>query len=263
MSEPKFYNKNVLSSTSQLSGSYVSGSSTLSRLFDRGDSIQWASVGANGDWIPIDMRVSVNAGTVISTIVVKNHNFVSGGTGFSFSWWNGSSWANFSNESRTIVTDTFGKVHTIVTFTAQALQTTGVLLYFQSTGTHDEKRIGEIIMTDVNFVGPDFASYDPRWREKTKDVVLGDGSLHRVYTKDEAGRTGKYEASAKFTYLTKQQRDNLKSLKDSATHFIVQPESVTNPEEFYTVHWANAWDEKYMSSYKGAGYEVALNLREV
>lgn len=261
MSEPKFYNKNVLSSMSQLSGGYVSGSSTLSRLFDRGDSIQWASVGANNDSVPVDMRVSVDSGTTISTIVLKNHNFYPGG--YSLSYWNGSTWAAFSNESRTTITDTAGKVHTIATFTAQALQPTGVLIYMLTTGYHYEKMVGEIILTDVNFVGPDFASYDPRWREKTKDVVLGDGSLHRVYTKDEAGRTGKYEASAKFTYLTKQQRDNLKSLKDSATHFIVQPESVTNPEEFYTVHWANAWDEKYMSSYKGAGYEVALNLREV
>jgi hypothetical protein len=59
------------------------------------------------------------------------------------------------------------------------------------------------------------------------------------------------------------QRDNLKAIKETGLPFLWQPESVSLPQEVYFVHWVNAWDGKYMAAYKGAGYEVTVDVKEV
>jgi hypothetical protein len=58
-------------------------------------------------------------------------------------------------------------------------------------------------------------------------------------------------------------RDDFKALKEAGQPFLWQPESVTVPEDVYYVHWTNAWDDRYMDNYKGAGYEVVMDLKEV
>jgi len=126
-----------------------------------------------------------------------------------------------------------------------------------------EKTIGEFIACGLTFAPQDLSSYDTKWREKTKEVVLGDGSIHRVITRAVSGRNGRYEARCRWSYLSKAQRDNFKALKEAGQPFLWQPESVNVPEEIYYVHWTNTWDDKYMANFKGAGYEVVMDLKEV
>lgn len=263
MSEPKIYTANLLNSTLQLSGAYVVGSTNLEYLFDRGDQKQWTTTGANSDATPIDMRISMPVNTSVSMIMVKRTNCHTDATGISVNYFNGSIYTPFLNQTKTI-TGSLGDSTQIFTFPPQLISyPEGVMIYMVSTGYNLEKKVGEIIVANLTYDSPDFSQYDPKWRERAKDIYLGDGSVHRVNVKDAAGRLGKYEASTKWSYLSKAERDTLKTIKETGQPFILQPESVTVPDDVYYVHWANAWDEKYMSTYKGSGYEVAMNVREV
>lgn len=263
MSEPKFYTASLLTATSQLSGSYVFGSSNLGYLLDRGETLQWSTSGANNDATAIDMRISTNVGVSVSMIMVKNTNLHTDATGISVHYFNGSIFTPFLSQTKTVI-GALGDSTQIFTFPSQIVSyTQGVMVYMVSTGYNLEKKAGEVIVANLIYSAPDFSTYDPKWRERTKEIVLGDGSVHRVSVKDAAGRIGKYEAATKWSYLTKAERDSLKAIKDSGQPFLLQPESETVPDEIYYVHWANAWDEKYMSSYKGSGYEVVMNVKEV
>lgn len=255
MSEPRIYTRNYVDSQSNF---VVSHSGNNSYLYDRNDLTQFVTTGANNDLTTFSLECffiegGVNQTRTIDTIFIKNYNL----KGWSIYSWNGSVWevkANYAN-------DTLSTRYLVIS----PFSTNKILLVCDTTKTaNEEKKIGELIVCNTTLdVGSDMTSYDPKWRERVKDVVLGDGSLHKVYVKDASGRLGKYEASAKFNYLSKATRDALKAIKDSGQPFLLQPESVTVPEDVYYVHWANAWDEKYMSSYKGSGYEVVMNVKEV
>lgn len=263
MSEPKIYTGNILNSVSQLSGSYVNGSSNLDYLFDRGDKNKWGTTGSNSDALAVDMRISTIVGTSVSMIMIKKTNLHTDATGISVHYFNGSIYTPFLSQTKTVI-GTLGDSTQIFTFPSQVISyTQGVMVYMVSTGFNLEKKAGEVIVANLIYSAPDFSTYDPKWRERTKEIVLGDGSVHRVSVKDAAGRLGKYEAATKWSYLTKSERDSLKAIKESGQPFLFQPESETVPDEIYYVHWANAWDEKYMSSYKGSGYEVVMNVKEI
>jgi len=256
MSEPRLYYRNWVDSQSIFSLSHGGNSSYL---YDRGETLLYTTSGANSDATTSSIYVYFYEGVIqknriIDAIFLKNYNWKN----WSASWWNGSSWPTITSDSNDTNTSRYIGVSPVTT--------NAVRFDITSTKTaNQEKSIGEIVVCQLLSVAGnnDFSSYDPKWRERTKEIVLGDGAIHRVNVKDSAGRLCKYEAATKFTYLSKSTRDELKAIKDAGQPFLLQPESVTVPEDVYYVHWANAWDEKYMSSYKGSGYEVIMNVKEV
>jgi len=254
MSEPRIYTRNYIDSQCNF---ILTHGGIPSYLYDGNASTQYVTTGANNDatvsYIEFEfIDGGITQSRTIDTIIIKNHNLKD----WALYSWGGSDWViQFS-----IFGDTTSNKY--IAFTP--FSTTKILLYTSVTKTaNEEKKIGELIVCNTKLVCDDMTKYDPRWRERSKEITLGDGSIHKVYMRDASGRLGKYEASARFDYVSKSMRDSLKAIKDEGQPFLWQPESVTVPEDVYYCHWSNAWDEKYISSFKGSGYEVVMNVKEV
>lgn len=254
MAEPRIYSRNWVDSQSVITTTY---GGTTSLLYDRSSVVQFTTTGANSDATAVDIVIEFYEGGVSQTRTVNaffllNHNIKT----WDFQRWTGSTWTSWQSLSSDTTSSSYWEL--------PSYAVTKVKLSVSATQTaNQEKSIGEIVVCGLSLAAEDLASYDTKWREKTKEIVLGDGAIHRVITRAVSGRNGRYEARCRWSYLTKAQRNNLKALKESAKPFLWQPESVNVPEEVYYVHWTNAWDDKYMSNYKGAGYEVVMDLKEV
>lgn len=254
MAEPRIYSRNYIDSQTVFS---LSHGGNTPYLYDRSDTPVFTTTGANSDSTTVSIYIYfVNNGAsvyrTLDTAIFKNYNFKE----WSISYWNGSSWTSLASQSNDSLSNRY--------ISWGYIPVDRIRIDIVSTqSANQEKSIGEIVLCGVTNTPPDLSSYDTKWREKTKEIVLGDGSIHRVITRAVSGRNGRYEARCRWSYLTKAQRDDLKILKESGQPFMWQPESVNVPEEMYYVHWTNAWDDKYMSNYKGAGYEVEMDLKEV
>ncbi len=253
MSEPRICTRNWVDTQTSF---VLSHGGTSQYLYDRNDVTQYVTSGANLDSTYCIIEAYFYESGVakirsIDTVILKNYNFKE----YNVYYWNGA-WSNIYGTSNDSQSSRY--------ISLSPVSTTAIAIHCLKTKTaNQEKAIGEIITCGTSLACDDMYSYDPKWRERSKEIVLGDGSLHKVYTKDKSGRLSKYEAALKFHYLSKATRDALKAIKDTGEPFLFQPESVTVPEDIYYVHWSNTWDEKYMSNFKSAGYEVVMNLKEV
>ncbi len=254
MAEPRIYSRNWVDANSVISSTY---GGTTGALFDRGTVVQFVTTGANSDATTFEVTINFYDGGVsqtrsVDSMFLLNHNLKT----WTLYYWNGSSWVSATSQAADTQTSRYSA---FTLFSASSVK----LSCTATQTTNQEKAIGEIVLCGVTLAADDLASYDTKWREKTKEIVLGDGAIHRVITRAVSGRNGRYEARCRWSYLSKAQRDNFKALKEAGQPFLWQPESVNVPEEVYYVHWTNAWDDKYMSNYKGAGYEVVMDLKEV
>jgi hypothetical protein len=252
--EPRIYTRNYVDADCSFTSSH---GGVTANLFDRNTVSRMVTTGANNDVTIISLYINfiengVPQTRTIDTMFLLNHNLKN----WSYYSYNGATYDLLSTHTGYVGTNS------IETFTPVA--TTGILLQCDVTqSANAEKSIGEIIFCATVNASQDLSAYDTRWREKTKDIVLGDGSIHRVVTRAVSGRNGRYEARCRYRFLTKSQRDDLKALKETGLPFLWQPESVTVPEDVFFVHWSNSWDDRYMDNFKGAGYEVSMDLKEV
>lgn len=254
MAEPRIYSRNWIDANCVISSTH---GGTTGALFDRGTSVQYVTTGANSDATTAEIIIEfyesgVSQTRTINGFFLLNHNLKT----WELDRWNGSSWVEWQSLSADSSSSSYWELGnyavTKARFTMTATKT-----------ANQEKAVGEIVLCGVTLAANDLASYDTKWREKTKEVVLGDGAIHRVMTRAVSGRNGRYEARCRWSYMSKAMRDNFKALKEAGQPFLWQPESVNVPEEVYYVHWTNAWDDKYMSNFKGAGYEIVMDLKEV
>ena len=254
MAEPRIYSRNWVDANSVISSTH---GGTTGALFDRGTAVQFVTTGANSDATTFEVTISFFEGGVsqtraVDSLFLLNHNLKT----WTLYYWNGSSWVSATSQAADALTSRYSSFGSVST-TQVKLSATATMT------TNQEKAIGEIVLCGVALAADDLASYDTKWREKTKEIVLGDGAIHRVITRAVSGRNGRYEARCRWSYLSKAIRDNLKAIKEAGQPFLWQPESVNVPEEVYYVHWTNAWDDKYMNNFKGAGYEVVMDIKEV
>ena len=253
--EPRFYTRNYIESTAVISSSH---GGTVTNIYDRSADKQLVTIGANNDATIWNLYVDFYSSGIaqnrkIDTVVLQNHNFYQ----WDLRYWNGSAWVICAGEHPS------SSANAYIYFTPVTTQKLWLAVDITKTA-NAEKSLGEFIVCALSYdVNQDMSSYDTKWREKTKEVVLGDGSIHRVVTRSVSGRNGRYEAKCQWSNLPKDKRDYLKAIKEAGTPFLWQPESLTNPQDVFYTHWTNSWDDKYMSNYKGAGYEVVMDLKEV
>lgn len=254
MAEPRIYSRNWVDAQTSFT---LSHGGVTTYLYDRSDNPPFTTSGANSDATSVSITMYFyEAGTpvyrTIDGIFLKNYNWKN----WSIKYWDGSSFQSWTSQTNDTQSDRF------INIGSSSLDRLQIDIVSTKTA-NQEKSIGEIVLCGVTLAADDMASYDTKWREKTKEIVLGDGAIHRVITRAVSGRNGRYEARCRWSYLSKAMRDNFKALKESGQPFLWQPESVNVPEEVYYVHWTNAWDDKYMNNFKGAGYEVVMDLKEV
>jgi hypothetical protein len=256
-SEPLLFTKNYVDDEALVTVSHGDGSKGY--LFDRDQDSKWTTSGANSDATEVSVAVEfyesgVAVSRTIDRILLINHNLKD----WHLDYWDGSAWVLLL----TVTADALG--NTLKTLSSTA--TTKVRLRATATQIADaEKFVGEMVVCAL-LVDPGRdvePAYAPRWRELTAELVMGEGSLHRVTTRWAQNRVQRYEASVTFSFLNSAARDALKAVRDDAEPFLWYPESVTRPAEIYLVFWSAPWAEKYVSSYKGAGSQVTMEVREV
>lgn len=258
MSEPKILNI--------VTPSYYLGWPSLfnSPLLRDGSTIpQASSSGGSSDGAFVYGQFGDNVNYVdYTTIVWLNHNKKFGDGLFSYSF--NRDGASIPGGTLYEGIDMFGRMNSVATYP----KFNAKLLTFGWVHTEplsQEKMMGELILANQNTIQltKDFSSYEERWREKVKEIALGDGGIHRVVTLSSTGRNLRYEANCQFRFLTESEVISLNALKESGAPFYFQPESETRPDKIFKCHWTGPWDIKYTSSYKGAGYTVSMNLKEV
>lgn len=262
MSEPKIFTKNYIDSESVITVS--SGDGSKANLYDRDIDSLFQTSGQDDDADTFQVSADFYEGGVltprtIDTLMILNHNL----NNWAAMYFDGSTYQPMTLEANDVSNNT------IKSFTP--VSTTGIVIICVGTQIADaEKFIGELIACALQVdIGHDLETYDQQFREKTKDVILGDGSLHKMVTRWAQNRTEKYEASVRIQLLAtsghdpEEERLALRAIKEAGEPFLWQPESAARPAEIFLVHWANGWNERYVSSYKGAGVEISMQLKEV
>jgi hypothetical protein len=123
---------------------------------------------------------------------------------------------------------------------------------------------GEIIACALTLdIGRGLDQYDMKFREKVKEITLGDGSVHVAVTRFSPNRTQKYGANIKISYLSAATVASLMAIKQAGAPFLWQPESTAVPADIYYVHWSGPFDVHYVSTYTVAGYTLSAALKEV
>lgn len=257
MSEPKIYTKNYVNTDDTFTVS--SGAAAISNIYDRDKVSQWGSSGANSDSTTVTIEVAFFEKTTavsrtIDTLLLLNHNLAA----FTVYYWDGTTYQSWATG-----TAAAAGANNLISLSSQT--TSKVKLTMLTTNpSNAEKAIGEFILCALQLdIGLDPVSYKVQYRQKIKQITLGDGSLHQASVFWTANRSEKYEAKVNFENLPAATRDLLAAIKEAAQPFLWYPESITKPDDIFLVNWyaPYAWD--YNSLYKGAGVNIGLDLREV
>lgn len=256
MSEPLILTKNYVNADDAITVSHGDGSKGY--LYDRDKDSKWLTSGANDDATEVSIIVEFYEGTeaverTIDRVLLINHNLKN----WELEYWDGSAWQPLTSET------TDGADVTFKSFSEQT--TEKVRLLCTETQIADaEKFVGEFIVAALA-VDParDMEDYEVRFRERTNEMVMGDGSIHRTVTRWAQNRLQRYEARVRFSYIADAAREEFRALRDAGEAFLWYPESTTRPDEIWFVFWTSPYRERYVSSYKGAGIEIDLELKEV
>jgi len=249
--EPKIYRKNYINGDCTISVS--SNPSFKSRLYDFDIDATWDSSGQNDDTNLCSIVVEFPVATRLDHFILLNHNLKNP---LVYAW-DGADWVLIALATNVAASTTV--------MVSDSTTTTKIMLLDYDTQTvNAEKSIGDFIATEL-WVDPgvDLSSYDVTYEEKGFSIMLADGSLHRSVIHSTPTRTSKYTARVRFDYLSKTTLDLFGAIKEAGGVLVWQPESITQPEIIYQVNWTNGLRYRYISTYKGAGFQLDMDLREV
>ncbi len=256
MSEPIIYTKNYINGDDLFSIS--SGSAAWANVYNRDPDSLWQSSGANSDATSVQIDITFYEGDTainrtIDRLILLNHNLKN----FVIYYWDGATYQTWL----TVTGDV--DENSVIELSEQT--TAKVRIIATATQVADaEKFIGECILClETLDIGLDMHTYDVSFREKSKSLAMGDGSLQRIQVYWSPHRTAKYEAKVRFSMLTQAQLDSLSAIKEMGLAFLWYPESEAQPGKLYYVHWTNPLKWKYSSPYKAAGFDLDMDLKEV
>lgn len=230
-------------------------------LYDRDNETIWKTEGANRDNVTVTLDITFKIGSVetefnFNRLMILNTNIKNvllekydSATGL------------YSQVFQDLIPDTrnygcwyFGAVLTSrirITITGTKLR-------------NKEKEIGELIVTRVRrHISRGMTVYDVSYREKQSIYELGDGGMQIAYARAPGLRVGRYHAMAVFSYLTREDFEFLRCIKDEGQPFLWYPESITRPDEVWYVHWVNPFTANYTALFAAPGYTITMELSEV
>jgi hypothetical protein len=255
--EPIIYTRNYVDGYCSIA--VTSNSTDKALAYDRDNSSVWQTSGENSDATESIYDVTFyDAGgatnRTIDTIILVNHNFKAP----TLEYLDGSlTWQTLASGSSLTASTTI--------FTFNSISVSRVRVRNSTTQiTNAEKYLGEFIAcaTQITFA-KDIPTLDSSHREKSAQVELGDGSIHKTTVLWSPTRSDKYGVHTRFDFLTTTLLESLRSLKSGGQAFLWQPESVSRPDQIYLVNWYGDFKYRYMSSYKGAGIQLDADFREV
>lgn len=256
--EPLLYTKNFITPDCEFAVSH--DDSFIERLCDRDNDSQWISNGANSDAteVVIDITFKEGGQTIerdIDTLILVNHNLEDP----ILEYWDGAAFQSLDSETN--LTD---GSYTKMSFNSVSTEIIRIR-NSQTITTNAEKAIGEIIAC-AELLDPEADMMQYRYtlvQRRANELLLGDGSLHRANVMHSPNRSSKYEVRGQFQFVDEDKLAEFQAVKESAEPFLFQPESVVRPDQIYLVNWVGSFNPEYASSYKGAGYNVPFEFKEV
>jgi len=107
-------------------------------------------------------------------------------------------------------------------------------------------------------------AYDPERMEKRTEVKMADGSMSYGYIYRSDASYEFYKAKAGWRFVTAAQRTSFRTVKNTAAPFLWYPEPADAPADLYLcVMKAGSFEDPYSTTYKGAGYDIDLEVTEV
>jgi len=256
--EPKIFTKNYINADDTFTVSH--GSATISRCYDRDNTSQFISSGANDDTTVVTIEAEFYEGAdpvdrEFDRLILLNYNLKE----WKLQYWTGSAWADITETVFTA--DTLSNV--IISF--DAITASKVKLVMTTTKVADEeKKVGQFIVCDLTHeFADDLSDYAENWDETSTDYQLADGTQERAFVKWTDYRLGKYGCKWTTRAVSSAERDLLFAIKEDGNPFLWQPESSQRPYRIFYVHWMSGWAEKYFANFKGTGINVSATFREV
>jgi hypothetical protein len=256
MTEPKIYTRNYVDGNGTFVCSH--GSTFVARLYDFDRFSKYITSGANSDAtemiIEHDFKeAGIAISRTIDSIILLNHNLKDPTT----EYWDGSNWQTFTISS--------GLTSSHNSFEGGTITTTKIRVRCSTTqSTNQEKYVGEMIACALTLdIGVDFEGYNVTYSRKSYSVALANGGKHRSFVKYAASRSQKYHARIKFRYVSSTKLETLRQLAEAGNAFLWVPEYTTAIQEIFYVNWVNGLTYQYVDKYKGAGFDLDMELEEI
>lgn len=255
MDEPIFYSENFVDEEAAVA--VTSGDATKGRLNDTDKEAIWQSVGQDDDLDPaviiIEFKSSGNAiERYIKTIALFNINAKE----ITIEKWTGSAWSSIYS------TSSFAANYLIQDFTE--FNTEKIRITFEATQTaNQEKYCGEIyILNKLYEPAQGFSQLEIKLEPVAATNRNVDDGLN-IHTSKWAGeKVARYTANIRFELLPKAALQSLIDVFEYGV-FTIYPEPVEYPDIFYGVTIIpGSMNYGYVSTYKGAGYNLSFTIQE-
>jgi hypothetical protein len=251
-----FNSKNIINTTSVIYLSSASGSAA--NLFDRKVNTKWTSVGENSDANTATVSIVLPSSTIISGILLKNHNFEA------FSVFYNSTPASQFSPALSVTSNTLS--NTYYSFASQAVSSIDINI----TATHvtnAEKFLGQLIIFKEKKVelevNPNFSDYTPIKFKKGRELELSDGGIVSVFLSQKFRATINLQDIPSATY------HSLTAMYNEHDDFVFTPypaatyTSAWNGESF-AVNWLGDLDiDSLRSNILANGYRGTIQLGEI
>ncbi len=256
MAKFTFNSKNLINTNSQIFLS--SGSGTAANLFDRKPNIKWTTVGENSDANTATVSITFPSSTIISGVMIKNHNFEN------FTIFYDSLTANQFSPAFSITGNALS--NTYYTFASQAVSSLDINI----TNTHvtnEEKFLGELIIFKEKKVeletNPNFDGYNPVKIKKGRELELSDGGIVSVFLSQ------KFRATIDLPDIPSTTYHSLTAIYNQHDDFVFvpYPQNTFTSEwngECYAVNWLGDLNiDNLRSNILANGYRGVISLAEV
>lgn len=243
--------------------SITSGTTSVSKLYDRNNSLYWTSNGDNSDLTTTTIRIGFASSKNISRIILEDINLKSFKIYYNSNTanlitligalTNASSWASNSETSLYLKFATLSVNQITIDMTATMI-------------ANQEKQIGEFWITDKYHVleyQPDTSGFIPKFNRKQYAHEMSDGgsAVYIVQDNFKCSLKRDYVSSTEFTKFL-----GLYQLYDSFifTPFPTGTAWVDENLKIYAVNWTNDFDfTKFIHNEKGLGYTGQMQLEEI
>ena len=229
-------------------------------LYDRDNDSLYLTVGAKRDTITADIEIIFKEGSTETEVTFNN--FIMLNTNVkNFTFYKYQSGVYVEAFTHTVPV---GRKYISVAFGNITTSRIKVSLHSTQYKFNQEKEVGEMIVSRLRYVlSQNPVSYNRQDRETKSIITLADGSEHVAFTRFSDNRVSKYGASVGFSLMPQEDYDFLEILKNEGQPFLWWPEHDVRPQQIYFVNWVNAFTANYTTTFKGAGYDLTMELREV
>lgn len=139
------------------------------------------------------------------------------------------------------------------------------LTMFRTQTPNQQKRVAGLYasLATLQLSQGAMTRYNKRYRQTVREVMLGDGSQVQEFVRRSAASYQHYGAEITLDFVSQAERDTLFGIKRDGEPFTWVPEPGDLKREVYTCRWPGEWNERYYSFFKGTGYTIDADVREL